>query len=151
MATFTFRVPDSMAGRLSSSEMRFWLTQFLRNPHPLPPDPGSGYERISLILLKGMVQTAAFNLRCSPSQALRRLAQDCLWPDESVRTFSPFLDPVEFPTEGNYSRRLARPGFAGIANREYGGRIVEQLIAGVITFVFLCLVSYFTSGGKKHV
>ena len=33
MATFTVRVPDSMAGRLSSVEMRTWLTQFLRSPY----------------------------------------------------------------------------------------------------------------------
>ena len=55
MATFTFRIHDSMAGRLSSSEMRAWLTQFLRNPCSLPPDPGSSAERISQTLSNELV------------------------------------------------------------------------------------------------
>ncbi|HTR22827.1 MAG TPA: hypothetical protein VMI10_02520 [Terriglobales bacterium] len=45
-ATFTFRIPSSMAGRLTSAEMRAWIGDFLRSPHALPPDPGPGYERI---------------------------------------------------------------------------------------------------------
>jgi hypothetical protein len=74
MMTFTFRIPDSMAGRLCSAEMRSWLTGFLQNPHPLPPDPGSGYERISLTLPRELVRDLAGYLRCSPSIALRRVA-----------------------------------------------------------------------------
>jgi hypothetical protein len=72
--TFTFRIPDGMAGRLSSAEMRTWLTQYLRNPHPLPRDPGSGYERTSLTLPRELVRDVAGYLRCSPSIALRRVA-----------------------------------------------------------------------------
>ena len=74
MTTFTFRIPDWMAGRFSSSDVRSWLTQFLRNPHPLPPDPGSGYERISLTLPRELVRDVAGYLRSSPSIALRRVA-----------------------------------------------------------------------------
>src|SRR5271157_4017982 len=121
MATFTFRIPDSMAGHLSSSEMRSWLTEFLRNPHPLPPDPGSGYERISLTLPKGLVQTAAFNLRCPPSRALRRLAQEHLGPTESARTPNdPFLRPTSLPEAGNSAWRPApaRPAATGGQSRE---------------------------------
>ena len=155
MATFTIRIPDSMAGRLSSSEMRSWLTQFLRNPHPLPPDPGSGYERISLTLPRGLVQTAAFNLRCPPSQALRRLAQEHLGPPESARTPSePFLRPTSLPAAGNSPWRPApvRPPVMGWQSREDElGKAVAQLIASVITLAFLLLVVYFSSKSKKHV
>lgn len=74
MATFTFRIPSGMAGRLNSAEMRTWLTQFLRSPYYLPPDPGSGSERISLTLPRELVRDLAGYLGCSPSIALRRLA-----------------------------------------------------------------------------
>src|SRR6266851_5066358 len=74
MATFTFRIPDSMAGRLGSAEMRSWLAQFLRSPYSLPPDPGSGYERVSLTLPRELVRDAAGYLSCSSSIALRRVA-----------------------------------------------------------------------------
>lgn len=74
MATFTLRIPDSMAGRLSSAEMRSWLSQFLRCPFSLPPDPGSGYDRISLTLPRELVRDAAGYLSCLPSIALRRVA-----------------------------------------------------------------------------
>jgi hypothetical protein len=91
MATFTFRIPDSMAGRLSSAEMRSCLTQFLRNPYPLPPDPGFGYERTSLTLLRELVRDIPGYLRRPPNQALRRLAQERLRPPQSQsrRGFAP--------------------------------------------------------------
>lgn len=155
MTTFTMRIPDSMAGRLSSSEMRSWLTQFLRNPHPLPPDPGSGYERISLTLPRGLVQTAAFNLRCSPSQALRRLAQERLGPRESARMNSqPYLGPASLPGAGNASWRpaLGRPAAVQGQSREGElGAVVAQLIASVVTLALILLVGYFSSKSKKHV
>ena len=78
MATFTFRIPDSVTGRLSSAQMRSWLADFLRQPHALPADPGSGEERISLTLPKEAVSDAASLLRCSPSCALRRVAAERL-------------------------------------------------------------------------
>jgi hypothetical protein len=155
MATFTFRIPDSMAGRLSSSEVRSWLSQFLRNPRPLPPDPGSGYERISLTLPRGLVQTVAFDLRCSPSQALRRLAQERLGPREGARMSSqPYLGPASLPGAGNTSSRLApgRPAAVQGPSREYElGAAVAQLIASVVTLAVILLVGYFSSKGKKHV
>jgi hypothetical protein len=73
-ATFTFRIPDSMAGRLSSAGMRAWLTQFRRSPYPLPQDPGSGSERISLTLPRELVRDVAGYVHCSASIALRRVA-----------------------------------------------------------------------------
>jgi len=78
MDTFTFRVPDSLAGRLSSVQMRAWLADFLRQPHILPGDPGSGEERVSLTLPSEAVRHAATFLRCSQSVALRRIATERL-------------------------------------------------------------------------
>jgi len=78
MDTFTFRVPDSLAGRLSSVQMRAWLADFLRQPHILPADPGSGEERVSLTLPSEVVRHAATFLRCSQSVALRRIATERL-------------------------------------------------------------------------
>jgi|SRR5271167_1528900 len=154
MATFTFRIPDSMAGHLSSSEMRSWLTEFLRNPHPLPPDPGSGYERISLTLPKGLVQTAAFDLRCPPSQALRRLAREHLGPPEGARTHGEsFCCPTSLPGAGNSSRRPAPAHSAvmgGQSREDALGMAGAQLFASVVTLAFLLLVSYFSSKSGKH-
>ena len=80
MATFTFRIPDSMAGRLSSAEVRSWLSLYLANSLPLPPDPGAGQERISLTLPDNLVHKAACCVGCSPSTFLRRLAAANLGP-----------------------------------------------------------------------
>jgi hypothetical protein len=155
MATFTFRIPDSMAGHLSSAEMRSWLTQFLRNPHPLPPDPGSGYERISLTLPSGLVQTLAFDLHCPPSQALRRLAREYLGPSESARTSSaPFSRTTSLPAVGNSPWRPApaRPAVVGGQSHEDAlGKAGAQLIASVITLALILLLVYFSSNNKKHV
>jgi hypothetical protein len=155
MATFTFRIPDSMAGHLSSAEMRSWVKEFLRNPHPLPPDPGSGYERISLTLPRSLVQTVAFDLRCSPSQALRRLAQERLGSRESARTPNePFFRPTSLPGAGNTPWRPApaRPAVMGGQSRvDALGMAGAQLIASVVTLALILLVAYFSSKGKKHV
>jgi hypothetical protein len=78
IATFTLRVPIRLAARLSSAEMRSWLADFLRQPHALPADPGSGEKRISLTLPPQLVRDAASFLSCSPSAALRRIAAERL-------------------------------------------------------------------------
>jgi hypothetical protein len=74
MTTFTLRVSEMFAARLSSAEMRVWLEDFLHAPHSLPPDPGPGDERISLTLPPSLVEAASASLRCSTSAALRRIA-----------------------------------------------------------------------------
>lgn len=74
MRTFTFRIPASLTERLNSREMRSWLREFLCQPRPLPPDPGTGDHRISLTLPTDQVQQLAGMLGCTPSSALRRLA-----------------------------------------------------------------------------
>lgn len=74
MTTFTIRVPQSMAGRLSSAQMRTWIIDFLRAPGELPRDPGPGEGRISLTLHKELVKNLAARWQCSPSIFLRRFA-----------------------------------------------------------------------------
>jgi hypothetical protein len=96
-ATFTFRIPDNMTGRLSSAEMRSWLTQFLHDPHPLPPDPGSGYERTSLTLPTGLVQTAASRLRptwANPSGESIKALQNQLGHVDSRITLGIYVQPI---------------------------------------------------------
>lgn len=74
MTTFTLRGSKSLIARLSSAAMRSWLEDFLRDPYFLPPDPGSGDQRISLTLPQAAVQRASACLQCSASAALRRIA-----------------------------------------------------------------------------
>jgi hypothetical protein len=78
MTTVTLRVPESMAERLTSVQMRSWIVDFLHRPHSLPPDPGSGEQRVSLTLSREEVLQVAGSLRCSPSVALRRVAAERL-------------------------------------------------------------------------
>jgi hypothetical protein len=84
MTTFTFRVSDSLADRLSSAQMRSWIAEFLRQPHPLPRDPGSGPARVSLTLPDDAVRAVAGHLGCSASEALRRLVADAVGPSVGV-------------------------------------------------------------------
>jgi hypothetical protein len=56
--------------------MRSWLDEFLRQPHTLPPDPGSGYGRVSLTLPESAVSAAY--CQCSVSSALGRIALERL-------------------------------------------------------------------------
>lgn len=85
MDTFTFRVPESLAGHLSSVQMRSWLDDFLRQPHILQPDPGAGEERVSLTLPMEAVRSATGFLRCSPSVTLRRIAAERLGISAAVQ------------------------------------------------------------------
>lgn len=82
MATFTFRVSEALAARLSSVRMRSWLDAFLQQPHALPIDPGPGDERISLTLSPSIVNAVAAHSRCSVSSALRRIAIERLGNSE---------------------------------------------------------------------
>jgi hypothetical protein len=78
MKTFTLRGPDGMAEQLSSATMRTWLEDFLRNPHALPPDPGSGYERVSLTLPESVVMSVASRCGSGVSSTLRRISAERL-------------------------------------------------------------------------
>jgi len=64
--------------------MRSWIAEFLRAPYSLPPDPGPGDDRISLTLPAESVHALAGFLRCSPSEALRRLALKATRPSPTV-------------------------------------------------------------------
>ena len=154
MATFTFRIPDDMAGRLSSAEMRSWLSQFLRNPHPLPPDPGSGNERTSLTLPRELVRDISGFLRCPPSQALRRLAMGRLVPSTVPRIpGNPMSLPAPLPRAGNtdWRRDSANPPVMDGRSREDLVRMaVAQGIVVVITLALVFLVMYLSSKRKKH-
>jgi hypothetical protein len=97
MATFTFRVPDSLAEYLISSQMRIWLEDFLREPHALPSDPGPGDKRVSLTLPQDSVEAVSAYLRCSTSASLRRIAAEQLGtPEEQPETDYP-LNSSEYP------------------------------------------------------
>jgi len=74
MTTFMFRASEDITARLSSAEMRSWLNDFIRQPHRLPPDPGSGYERFSLTLPADTVNAVATYSKSGISSALRRIA-----------------------------------------------------------------------------
>jgi len=84
MTTFTLRTSGELARNLSSGRMRSWIADFLRQPHSLPPDPGPGQDRISLTLPSESVRNLAGFLRCSPSEALRRLALEAIGPSSAV-------------------------------------------------------------------
>jgi hypothetical protein len=78
MTTFTLRAPEEMTTRLTSAEMRSWLHDFIHQPHPLPPDPGSGFGRVSLTLPADAVNVVATYFNSAVSSALRRVAAERL-------------------------------------------------------------------------
>jgi hypothetical protein len=99
VTTFTIRISDSVAAGLSSGKMRASLDAFLRQPHPLPHDPGPGPERISLTLTERSVNAAAAYLQCSASSALRRIAIERLGvPRPATPVPSVFLLSTPAPT-----------------------------------------------------
>jgi hypothetical protein len=114
MTTFTLRAPNELTRQLSSAEMRSWLTDFVGNPHSLPPDPGSGDGRVSLTLPNDVVHVVAGYSRCSVSSALRRIASERIKrlgktigkdAPQSIRHSS------GFPTiKGTASQRDLQPG-----------------------------------------
>ena len=156
MPTFTFRIPDSMAGRLSSADVRSWLTDFQRNPHLLPSDPGSGYERVSLTLPRELVTQVAGYLRCSPSTALRRLAQERLSPARpSTIIPSPVPRPAPFPapaqpfrTAPPVPRHPAYTPYRSILRQDEMATAIAELVAGALTLAIVFLVLY-VSGKLK--
>lgn len=78
MTIFTVRTIATQGTQPSSALMRSWIAEFLRQPHPLPPDPGAGGTRTSLNLPPESVRDLAEFLHCSSSSALRRLALHAL-------------------------------------------------------------------------
>jgi hypothetical protein len=159
-ATFTFRIPDSMTGRLSSGEMRSWLTRFLRDPQPLPPDPGSGDERTSLTLPRELVRGASEYLRCSPSTALRRIAAGHLGANRppADRDMRPVASPpvtsapgipggAWSPVPGGYWRKPAN--VAQASTRPTGAQVAALVIQALLYVFVVCAVVFFTARKGK--
>ena len=86
MTIFTVRTIATQGTQPNSALMRSWIAEFLRQPHPLPPDPGAGENRISLNLPRESVRDLAEFLHCSSSSALRRLALHALRSSPAVPT-----------------------------------------------------------------
>jgi hypothetical protein len=150
--TFTFRIPGSMTARLGSSGMRSWLTDFLRCPHPLPPDPGSGYERISLTLPSEAVRQAGAFLRCSSSAALRRIAAERLGISSGVA-----LNTSPVSAQASSWPPLITPRFGTVTLRSNppppGKRArsaIELLFAVLPGVLFLVGLLYAVAGKPKQ-
>jgi hypothetical protein len=151
MATFTLRVPDVMAGRLDSAQMRSWLSDFLQYPHALPPDPGSGYERVCLTLPKEMVRDASGYLRCSPSASLRRLAAERLGTCPAVAQVSTAapkpsfvgLGRVASPSPIRYPASDARHDKSPISQAsEAGAALLMEILILVLVFGTLAFLRW---------
>jgi hypothetical protein len=142
MTTFTIRVSNSLAPRLNSAQMRAWIEEFLRQPHPLPGDPGSGPVRMSLTLPGDSVRAVADHLGCSASEALRRLVAEALGP--SARAAAPKsrgLDlPRWIPREARIRGESSKPS---LEMTPEAVNTLLGLIASVVMFGVSLLVWYF--------
>ena len=155
MTTFTLRAPVALTGRLGSAEMRCWLEEFLRQPHTLPRDPGSGHGRISLTLSDSTVKAIAAYSRCSVSSALRRIAAE--------RVGAPAASPSQVPqvkvahtypgsttiSEPSARHKTAAPHeMEGLQGSPDGGAIVGVLIQFLL-WVLVMGACFFLSSRKK--
>jgi hypothetical protein len=146
--TFTFRLPVSLADRVSSAQMRSWIAEFLCQPHPLPQDPGSGPVRLSLTLPEESVRAVAGHLRCSPSAALRRLVAEAVGPSRgavAARTHVPVKLPSWMPSEAQAQTRPtpASPQLTPEAVNQLLGLIAWAVMVGIGLLVW-----YFISSRK---
>jgi hypothetical protein len=138
MTTFTLRSSGSLAEHLSSAKMRRCIAEFLDRPHALPPDPGPGEDRISLTLPGESVRGLAGFLRCSPSEALRRLALEAIQPSPAVLAAQGELQD----RHGSWSPPEASPR----ASSENGSQdlvpMTGQQIMGLIVSALIPLLSF---------
>jgi hypothetical protein len=136
METFTFRIPESLAARLSSAEMRTWLGDFLRQPCQLPPDPGPGGARLSLTLPEALVQSVAAYLRCSASTALRRVALGATQPPVAVLDAQTELEARQGVWDSSESavRTMDQRGGSDLASIKVKG-IPGTIVSGLITLL----------------
>lgn len=143
MTTFTLRVSDSLAAGLNSAQMRDWLDAFLRQPHPLPHDPGPGDERVSLTLTENSVHAAAANLKCPASSALRRIAIERLGiPRPAVAPVLLVLDPgmPTTVTPGRQADRDRIPGARGPGTIPQNRALNGDEMAGALIQFLLCVL-----------
>src|SRR5271154_2579443 len=129
--TYTLRTTTALGGQLSSGQMRSWIAEFLRRPHPLPADPGAGEYRLSLNLSDESVRDLAGLLRCSSSSALRRIALNALQSS-----------PALSATQTDYARSGA---LAGARTNRVGGGFLLAMTEGELLgmlVIFSLLLSF---------
>jgi hypothetical protein len=133
MTTFTLRVSQVVAARLTSVQMRSWLDAFLQQPHTLPIDPGPGDGRISLTLSPSVVNAVATYSGCLPSSALRRIAIERLGAFE--------VAVASVPHAVNHRKTpVAGMGRAKGSSVPKDGTPGGQVLAGWLIHVFLWLL-----------
>ena len=140
MTTFTLRAPEEITARLTSAEMRSWLHAFICQPHPLPPDPGSGYGRVSLTLPADAVNAVATYSKSAVSSALRRIAAERLGV-ESLR--SPQVYSADHPARAIPSSGRSHDKF------QSGDEIAGMLISFVIWIIFIGIAIFVASSRRK--
>lgn len=73
MATVTFRIPEHWAGRVNSKKVQYWLTEYIKHPTSLPPDPGAGDLRVSISVSAQLARILRSVRVGSVGAALRRI------------------------------------------------------------------------------
>ncbi len=131
--TYTLRTTTALGGQLSSGQMRSWVAEFLRRPHPLPADPGAGEYRISLNLPTESVRDLAGLLHCSSSSALRRLALGALHSSPALSAA-----PSDYAASSDSKRAKAH-----CFDEDFPAGMTEGEILGMLVFVSLLLSSAF--------
>jgi len=128
METFTLRVPPGWQRSLDSSRMRAWLADYLRQPGPLPLDPGPGDARVSLSLPRRPVKVLAALLECSVSASLRRLSVGRLQPLPPSRGASPNLLPgrLQAPRRAESVLPVPRPERPAFVQPEPGPFVTAE-------------------------
>lgn len=119
MTTFTFRMSNSLADRVSSAQMRSWIAEFLREPHPLPQDPGSGTARVSLTLPDDAVRAVTDHLGCSPN--------DLTSPYSTMPLVS-FVEDLYLPHVESQNRASTYKGYRDIWRNHIKPRVGEMRV-----------------------
>lgn len=141
MTTFTLRAPEEMTTMLTSAEMRSWLYDFIHQPHPLPPDPGSGYGRVSLTLPADAVNAVATYSNSAISSALRRIAAERLVVG---RPSSPQVHKA-----AQHTSAISASGRSH-DNSQSGDEIVGALISFVMWIILVGIAIVVASNQKKR-
>jgi hypothetical protein len=155
MTTFTLRLTAPLAQHVSSARMRSWITEFLRQPYALPLDPGPGEDRMSLTgcrlpLPSESVHALAGFLRCSPSEALRRLAAKAIGPSAAVTPDQRKLvseDALWTAPQATARPRAVQP--SPRSTTDAGNQLIG-LIAQVLVMGLALLVWFFFSSRKER-
>jgi len=137
--TYTLRTTTPFRGQLSSGQMRSWIAEFLRRPHPLPADPGAGEYRLSLNLPDESVRDLAGLLRCSSSSALRRLALNALQSSPALSAAQSDYAPTSDSTRAK-THYVDEGLLAVMTEREILGLLV--LVSLLLSSALLLFVIY---------